>query len=148
MLDGAPEYQLFQVRDALRLRDGRIVVPNAGTNEVRFYGDDGSYLMSVGRQGGGPGEFESIALVRPFLGDSLLTYDVRQSRVTIWDSQEAAEQYESSGQYLACLTKLKHTFSRLYQWKMALERDKDLQVKTSDDVSLSHYTVVAGKCFE
>jgi quinol monooxygenase YgiN len=68
--------------------------------------------------------------------------------ITIWDSQETAEQYESSGQYQAFLSKLKHTFSKLYQWKMALERDKDLQVKTSDDVSLAHYTVVAGKCFE
>lgn len=68
--------------------------------------------------------------------------------ITIWNSQEAAEQYESSGQYQACLSKLRHTFSQLYQWKMALERDKDLQVKTSDDVSLAHYTVVAGKCFQ
>lgn len=68
--------------------------------------------------------------------------------ITIWDSQEAAEQYESSGQYQACLARLKHTFSRLYQWKMALERDKNLQVRTSDDVSLAHYAVVAGKCFE
>jgi heme-degrading monooxygenase HmoA len=68
--------------------------------------------------------------------------------ITIWDSQEAAEQYESSGQYQACLSKLRHTFSQLYQWKMALERDRDVQVKTSEDVSLAHYTVVAGKCFE
>jgi quinol monooxygenase YgiN len=68
--------------------------------------------------------------------------------VSIWDSQEAAERYEASGQYQAFLSRLKHTFSRLYQWKMALERDKDLQVKTSEDVSLAHYTVVAGKCFQ
>ena len=87
VLDGAPEYQLYQVRDLLRLSDGRIVVANAGTNELRFFDQDGAYLMSVGGQGGGPGEFESLTLVRPFPGDSLLTYDNRQSRVTVWDSE-------------------------------------------------------------
>jgi hypothetical protein len=87
VLDGAPEYQLYRVNQVLRLEDGRIVVANAGTNELRFFDHDGAYLMSVGRQGGGPGEFESLALVRPFLGDSLLTYDNRQSRVTIWDRE-------------------------------------------------------------
>jgi quinol monooxygenase YgiN len=68
--------------------------------------------------------------------------------ITIWDSRLAAEQYESSGQYQAFLSKLKHTLSRFYQWKMALERNSDLHVKTSADVSLTHYTVVAGKCFQ
>jgi len=86
VLDGEPEYQLYNVRQALRLKDGRIVVANVGTGELRFFSGDGTFLKSVGRQGGGPGEFEGLSLVRPFPGDSLLTYDVRQSRVTIWDT--------------------------------------------------------------
>lgn len=85
VLEGEPEYQFYQVRQALRLEDGRIVVANVGTSELRFYGEDGRHLMSVGRQGGGPGEFEGLSLLKPFPGDSLLTYDMRQSRVTIWD---------------------------------------------------------------
>lgn len=34
-LQGAPEYQFFRVADAHRFEDGRIVVANAGTHELR-----------------------------------------------------------------------------------------------------------------
>jgi hypothetical protein len=84
VLEGDPAYQLYQARHALRLSDGTVVVANVGTSELRFYGPDGVHLKSVGREGGGPGEFESLSLVRRFPGDSLLTYDNNQSRVTIW----------------------------------------------------------------
>jgi hypothetical protein len=84
VLDGAEEYQLFQVRDARRLNNGNIVVANGGI-ELRFYDRTGTYLSTAGRQGGGPGEFEGLGWVRPYLGDSLLTYDYGQVRVSLWD---------------------------------------------------------------
>jgi hypothetical protein len=84
VLDGAEEYQLFQVRDARRLNNGNIVVANGGI-ELRFYDGTGTYLSTAGRQGGGPGEFEGLGWVRPYLGDSLLTYDYGQVRVSLWD---------------------------------------------------------------
>ncbi len=86
VLEGEPEYQLFQVRDALRLPDGRIVVANAGTNEVRFFDDEGTHLRSVGRQGSGPGEFEGLGILRPFPGDSLLAYDFNLTRASVFDA--------------------------------------------------------------
>ena len=58
VLEGAPEYQLFRVGGALRLDDGRIVVANGGTGELRFYDEAGSYLSASGRKGEGPGEFK------------------------------------------------------------------------------------------
>jgi hypothetical protein len=84
VLDGAAEYQLFRVRDARRLSSGNIVVANGGT-ELRFYDATGAYLSTAGREGGGPGEFEGLQLVRPYLGDSLLTYDFNQVRISLWD---------------------------------------------------------------
>jgi hypothetical protein len=86
VLEGTPEYQLFQVGDARRLANGNIVVTNGGT-ELRFYDSTGTYLHTTGREGGGPGEFQSVGLVRPYQGDSLLTYDFGQVRVSLWDQE-------------------------------------------------------------
>lgn len=82
VLEGDEVYQLHLAADAVRLSDGRIVVANAGTHELRFYGSDGRHLRSVGRQGGGPGEFERIdALDRP-AGDTLAVWDTEALRLS------------------------------------------------------------------
>lgn len=75
-------YQLFRVVDAARLSDGRIVVANAGTSELRYYDAEGSHLRSAGRQGGGPGEFERIAWIESVAGDSVLAYDAGLRRLS------------------------------------------------------------------
>jgi hypothetical protein len=87
VLEGADEYQLFQVRDAKRLADGRIVVANGGTNELRFYDRDGTYLASAGREGGGPGEFQQVGWMRTFGGDSLMVYDFSLGRISVFDAE-------------------------------------------------------------
>lgn len=81
MTDGPEPYQLFRVRGAVRLSDGRLAVLNGGSEELRFFDPDGSHLVSVGGQGDGPGEFQSaVELVRT-AGDTLLVWDVvRQTR--------------------------------------------------------------------
>ncbi|WP_419943063.1 hypothetical protein [Candidatus Palauibacter sp.] len=58
---GDPAYELFRVGGAMRLSDGRIVVANAGTGELRVYDPDGIHLASWGGQGDGPGEFGPMA---------------------------------------------------------------------------------------
>ncbi len=67
--------------------------------------------------------------------------------VTIWESREKAEQYES-GQFDRLVEKVKHTFTKLSQWRMSLEKEEGKQAKTSDDMTVSHYTMVAGKQFK
>jgi heme-degrading monooxygenase HmoA len=68
--------------------------------------------------------------------------------VSIWDSKEAADEYEASGELKRLLKKVEHTFSSLYQWKMALEKKyAGGQVVTSDDLSLGEYSLIAGKHF-
>ncbi|NIM49992.1 MAG: hypothetical protein GTN78_22450 [Gemmatimonadales bacterium] len=85
--EGEPEYQLFRAASALRLADGRIVIANAGTHELRFYDAAGRHLTTSGRKGGGPGEFEGLLWVSRFRGDSLLAYDWRQRRLSVFDDQ-------------------------------------------------------------
>lgn len=62
--EGAESLLLHRVRTALRLPDGRIVIANGGSHELRLVDASGMYLRSVGRMGGGPGEFSEFAAPR------------------------------------------------------------------------------------
>lgn len=85
VLEGQPEYQLFQVRGAIRLSDGRIVVANAGSHELRIYDPRGRFLTSVGREGSGPGEFRALGSLDRLGSDSLITWDWRNNRAQVFD---------------------------------------------------------------
>ncbi|MDX1394680.1 MAG: hypothetical protein R3195_09815 [Gemmatimonadota bacterium] len=79
---GDPGSQLFQVMGAHRFPDGRIVVANAGTDEIRFYDGEGRLDVAVGRDGEGPGEFGYISSLI-VIGDSIFAYDSDIERMTI-----------------------------------------------------------------
>ena len=74
VVDGQEEYLFDRIRGVLRLPDGRIVVLNGGSAEIRFFASDGTHLSSVGGSGDGPGEFRGV-LSAALVGDSLLVYD-------------------------------------------------------------------------
>jgi heme-degrading monooxygenase HmoA len=67
--------------------------------------------------------------------------------LTIWDSKYDAELYESSGKFDDLVDKVSHTFSQFYRWKMALEKDYDANIKTSEDMKVEKYNLVTGKGF-
>jgi len=85
-LEGDPDYELYRVSNAVRLPDGRIVIGNSGTNEIRFYDESGIHLLDAGGEGEGPGEFRWINWVSQYRGDSLAAYDQRQMRISVFDS--------------------------------------------------------------
>ena len=87
MVEGPPAYLLDRVAGALRLRDGRIVVANGGSGELRFFAADGSHLSSVGGEGKGPGEYSGISWIEPFRGDSILVYDFVARRLSVLSHQ-------------------------------------------------------------
>ena len=74
-LDGPEEYQLYRVFGARRLRDGRIVLMNRGSDELRFYDSTGVFLSRVGREGDGPGEFRRGDGIWVTTGDTLWVGD-------------------------------------------------------------------------
>lgn len=80
-----PGEQLFQALAATRLSDGRVVVANSGTHELRFYGPDGRHLLSAGRQGDGPGEFRHLGWVGHLAGDTVAAWDDVQGRLSVFD---------------------------------------------------------------
>ena len=85
VVDGAPEYQFYQVQGAMRLDDGRILVANAGSGEIRVYDEAGTHLDSWGSQGQGPGEFLHTTSMSLWAGsDSLAVWDLRTSRLSLF----------------------------------------------------------------
>ena len=85
-LEGEEAYQLFRVTDALRLEDGRILVVNRGSNELKVFDARGTHLASWGGEGEGPGEFTGISEVADWPGDSIMAFDFSQRRITVFDS--------------------------------------------------------------
>ena len=84
--DGEDPYLLFFVRDAMRLRDGRIVVANGGSDELRFFDALGGHLATRGGSGEGPGEFERLLTVEPWPGDSIAAWSAPQRGISVFDT--------------------------------------------------------------
>lgn len=64
--------------------------------------------------------------------------------ITVWDSHEQAIAYESSGKFPELLSRAEPMLSSLYQWKMTLNPTTRERTRTSDEVTVKGYTVVAG----
>ncbi len=75
---GDPDHELFQVRGALRLADGRIVVAESGAN-LRYYDSAGDHLQTLERDGEGPGEARGFSSLHRYRGDSLALVTLRSS---------------------------------------------------------------------
>lgn len=82
-LEGAEAEQLYRVRDATRLADGRIAIVNSGSQEVRVFDATGAHLRSWGGDGEGPGEFRDPTSIAPWPGDSLAVWDRRLRRLDV-----------------------------------------------------------------
>ena len=87
VLSGDDPYMLFGVRDAAKLPDGRIVVVNAGTMELRVFDALGTHLTTWGGRGEGPGEFRNLVRVEIFPGDSIVAWEWPAKRMSVFDSQ-------------------------------------------------------------
>ena len=55
---------------AIRLSDGRIVIANRMTHEIRYFDSTGTWIRSSGRKGQGPGEFSDPFYIQPLRGDT------------------------------------------------------------------------------
>lgn len=84
---GEEAYMLHQANDGVVLPDGRIVIANAGTNEIRVFDASGVHEASWGRAGGGPGEFTALSGVSRWPGDSIAAWDTRARTIAVFDSE-------------------------------------------------------------
>lgn len=88
--ESAPAWYTFhRIGGVRQLADGRVVVADGGSREVRFFDSSGEFIHRVGRQGRGPGEFEGgPILVRALFSDSLLLFDSKPVRFHFLSSDD------------------------------------------------------------
>lgn len=85
-VDG-PDPYLLDISDVLRLPDGRIIVADRVSRELRAFDTLGVHLATWGGSGEGPGEFTSLVRVDPWPGDSLVARWSQGNRLTVFDSR-------------------------------------------------------------
>lgn len=76
--DRGDAHDLYRVVDATRLSDGRLVVGNGGTSELRYYGPDGTHLRNAAGEGVGPAEFAQMVDIQRLAGDTVAAFGWRK----------------------------------------------------------------------
>ena len=84
---GEDPYLFTMVRNALRDGDGRIVIADGRSKEIRFFSADGKHLSTSGGEGEGPGEFTFLGEIFPYQSDSLAATNVFEQAVQVFDSE-------------------------------------------------------------
>ena len=93
-------FQLYQVDDALKLGDGRLVVANGSSHQLLVFDEAGNHLAAWGQKGEGPGDFGGarggnsygfrLFWAEPWPGDSIAvchgTYSLGLELLSIFDS--------------------------------------------------------------
>lgn len=79
---GDAPYLFSGVVYSARLSDGRVVVVDSRSAEVRLFNPEGRFLGRQGGRGAGPGEFRHFSFVDLVPGDTLLIYDGVNRRIT------------------------------------------------------------------
>ena len=81
-----PAEEFTSIRGALRFVDGRVLVAEGGSNELRLFGPDGAYVGTWARQGQGPGEFSGISEPRLLADDTVVVVDLRARRTSVFST--------------------------------------------------------------
>lgn len=68
-----------------RDRRGNFLVVQSDGKPVKVFGSTGIFLLNIGREGSGPGEYASVTNAIPIDGDSTVLFDVGLGRATVFD---------------------------------------------------------------
>jgi GNAT superfamily N-acetyltransferase len=81
-VEGERSYLFSRPEFAACLSDGRVVVADFASGELRWFDADGGFIRRIGRKGEGPWEFREFNRVVRLPGDTLVIYDRVNLRVT------------------------------------------------------------------
>ncbi|PYP42404.1 MAG: hypothetical protein DMD43_02990 [Gemmatimonadetes bacterium] len=79
-----PHGEFAGIAGVARQSDGSIAVADRGSQEIRVFDSTGRWVRSLGRKGGGPGEFEALGQIFLLPGDSLAAYDFNHRRFSVF----------------------------------------------------------------
>jgi hypothetical protein len=84
-VQGEAAYQFSQIIAAWRMQDGRIVIVDGASAEIRVFDASGRFTTAMGGRGDGPGEFQALVKAVPYRGDSIAAWDARAGRLSVFD---------------------------------------------------------------
>jgi hypothetical protein len=73
--EGQGPTEFAQILGIARMNDGRLIVADGGSSELRVFSPKGEFVRSVGRRGSGPGEFDNGILLMYRSADSIVVHD-------------------------------------------------------------------------
>lgn len=79
---GEAAYEFGGISSATRMPDGRIIVGDVQTGELKVFDRAGRYVRTLGGQGAGPGEYRAVSAVFRGQGDTLWIEDIGNRRIT------------------------------------------------------------------
>jgi hypothetical protein len=82
VVEGDPNYMFGALTGLVVLSDGRVVTGDAQYHNVRFFSPEGVHQSTLGREGGGPGEFNGFINLLLGPGDTILAIDVRNAQAS------------------------------------------------------------------
>lgn len=85
-VEGEEPYLFQWVRSAFMMSDGRIVVADGGTDEIRVFTATGTHLVSWGGKGQGPGDFGNLYRADPWPGDSVVAWYSGNYGISFFDA--------------------------------------------------------------
>lgn len=86
-VDGEPAQQFSRIVGVGRFPDGRVIVGDEVSQEIRYFDTEGRHLGTVGRRGEGPGEFSGLARVGVGPEGRAWAYDFFLRRITWFDGE-------------------------------------------------------------
>jgi len=97
VVDGDPALQFDRVTGVVRLGDGRVVVGDGGSQEIRFFDAGGDLITITGGSGEGPGEFTGLSEIGTGPGGRIWAYDFSLRRITWLNASGEVEHLVSLG---------------------------------------------------
>ena len=86
-LDGPEESLFVYITDVTVNSKGDIYIADSRLNEIRKFNKDGEHLLSLGRRGQGPGEFQSVNIVSANSQNELIAFDNMLGRISIFSDK-------------------------------------------------------------
>jgi hypothetical protein len=98
-LDGAEEEIFGRITGVAIGPERTVYVADEQVPVIRQFAADGSWIRNIGRQGEGPGEYNSILGIRGLYGRTLRILDQRNRRVTTYQNFEYHASFRSGSGY-------------------------------------------------
>ncbi len=84
-IDGPEPFAFAALETVLRLPNGRVAVSDAGATAIAIFEASGEHVVSWGRSGDGPGEFNNLSRLYPLGQDSLMAAERFSGRLAVFD---------------------------------------------------------------